>query len=380
MDVRDPGRAVPLDQLPRRPHRRRALRGGDGDLADHPGGVRRAGTSLPRRHRGDDAHPGHGREHRVRRLPPAGRAAGRRRLPAPAAHLPRQPARLLARDRGPRPRGLAPDLGLRRERHRPHPALRDRRLPLVHAVAGGHGPPLAEVGPAGARRGAGGAGLHRPPRPALGVQDGAERVRRLPDRGRHRGVRGDEVPRRGLGGPGRDPGAGRRLLHDPPALQGPRAAAVAREVRPAAPGGPAPGHHPDQRRPPRGGGRADLRARPLRGRHRGLRLDRPRPDRGGGEEVGAVGRGSAAGRRQLALPAAGRAARGLHPPGGGAAAAERGDHGGGAAVRAAPAVAQRAARADRDDAPPGAGLRAGRRDHQRSLPGGPRGREGGAGR
>ena len=37
---------------------------------------------------------------------------------------------------------------LRRQRQRPHPALRDRRLHLVHAVAGRHGPPLAaERGP-----------------------------------------------------------------------------------------------------------------------------------------------------------------------------------------------------------------------------------------
>ncbi len=81
-------------------------------------------------------------------------------LQAADGYLPRQltyrgqPPRLLAGNRGPRPRGLAPDLGLRRERHRPHPALRDRRLPVVHAVAGGHGPPVVEVGEAeaGARR------------------------------------------------------------------------------------------------------------------------------------------------------------------------------------------------------------------------------------
>ena len=45
----------------------------------------------------------------------------------------------------------APHLGLRRQRHRPHPALRDRRLPLVHPVAGGDGAPVVEVG-AAARR------------------------------------------------------------------------------------------------------------------------------------------------------------------------------------------------------------------------------------
>ena len=293
------GVALPRHQLPRRADRRRALRARDGDLAARPGGVRRAGAALPRGDRGDDAHPGHGREHRLRRLPAARRAAGGRRLPAAAAHLPGQPARLLARDRRPRPRGLAPHLGLRRQRHRPHPALRDRRLPVLHPVAGGDGAPVVEVGPARSRarrRGSAarssattGAGCSRWSSTASAPLLTARRDVRL---------RGDEVPRRGVGGADRHPRAGRRLLRDPPALPRPRGPPVARDVRPAAPGGPAPGDPPDQRRPPRGGGRAHLRAGPLGGRDRGLRLDRPRADRGGGEEVGAVGRrGAARGRR-----------------------------------------------------------------------------------
>ena len=70
------------------------------------------------------------------------------------------------------------------------------------------------------------------------------------------------------------------------------------------------------------------------------------------------------------LPAAGRAARRVHPAAGGAAAAERGDHGRRPAVRAASGSWHNAAaRADRDDAEAGPGVRAGGRHHQRALPG-----------
>ena len=49
----------------------------------------------------DHAHPDHGGQHRLCRLPAPGGAAGRRRLPAAPADLPRQPAGLLARHHGP---------------------------------------------------------------------------------------------------------------------------------------------------------------------------------------------------------------------------------------------------------------------------------------
>ena len=84
-----------------RPDRRRALGGGDGDLAARAHRLRRPRAALPRRHRRHHPHPDDGRQHRLRGLPAPLRAAGRGRLPAPAAHLPRQPARVLARHHRP---------------------------------------------------------------------------------------------------------------------------------------------------------------------------------------------------------------------------------------------------------------------------------------
>ncbi len=99
-----------------------------------------------------------------------------------------------------------PHLGLRRQRHRPDPALRDRRLPVVHALAGGDGAPLVEGGPAPAGRGGEGARRRslRHDRRWL-AQDGRQRARGRPHCDRHARLRGDEVPRRRLGGADRDP-------------------------------------------------------------------------------------------------------------------------------------------------------------------------------
>ena len=67
----------------------------------------------------------------------------RDRLPAAAVHEPGRPPGVLERHRRPeRVRGR-PARRLRRRHARADPALHDRRVRLVHAVAGGHGRPLA---------------------------------------------------------------------------------------------------------------------------------------------------------------------------------------------------------------------------------------------
>ena len=71
---------------------------GDGDLPDGPGGVRRRQPHLRRaavRHR---RHPHPGRQHRLRRLPPAVVDHRPRRLPAPPVRQPGRPAGVLQRD------------------------------------------------------------------------------------------------------------------------------------------------------------------------------------------------------------------------------------------------------------------------------------------
>ena len=88
------------------------------------------------------ADPDPRRQHRLQRLPGALIAARSRQLPPAPARQPRRPAGVLERHRSPRPRRGAFDRRLRRERHPPDPALHPRRLPLVHAQPGGHGPAL----------------------------------------------------------------------------------------------------------------------------------------------------------------------------------------------------------------------------------------------
>ena len=75
-------------------------------------GARRRGPQLLAAGR-HDAHPRAGRQHRLRRLPPAGQLPGRRQLPAPPAHQARPPARVLQRHHRPGrrrrpPRGRSP--------------------------------------------------------------------------------------------------------------------------------------------------------------------------------------------------------------------------------------------------------------------------------
>jgi len=288
-------------------------------------------------------------KHRLRGLPAPRRAAGRRRLPAPPADLPRQPARLLAGDRRPRPRGLDPHLGFRRERHRPHP---------LYAIGVFLSFTLSQAGMA-----------HR------WWKSGRLRAGEL---AQERGsvVRHDRrwLPKMVVNGFGagltavvtvvfavtkfRD-GAWVVLVVIPALVSSStrstctiatwRAGCRSRGSAPAA-GGPSPGDHPDQRGPPRGGGRADVRAGPLGGRHGGLLSTDPALTEAVEKKWGLWGGGVRLVVVNSPLPAAGRAARGVHPRAGRAPPAERGDHGGRPPVRAAAAVAQRAARPDRDDA------------------------------
>ena len=86
-----------------------------------------------------DADPRARRQHELRRLPPPRVVPRRRQLHAPPAHQARAPPGVLERHhlpRGRRHRGAHRD---RRQGRPAHPALRDRRVHVVHALAGGHG-------------------------------------------------------------------------------------------------------------------------------------------------------------------------------------------------------------------------------------------------
>ena len=141
----------------------------DGDRARRADRLRRREPALlpvPDRDRAD---PVPGREHELQRVPAAGRDPGRGRLlPAPV-QLPRRPPRLQLGDHPPgRDRGRH----LRRlpgQHDQPDPALLRRRVRVLHAVAGRHGPPL---------------GAHAGTR--LAVADGRQRVRRPAHAGRPR--------------------------------------------------------------------------------------------------------------------------------------------------------------------------------------------------
>ena len=235
LDVGDPRHALPRHHLPRRADRRACRRSTRRSSRSSRAPSSAAAASLYLATIGattlilvmaaNTAYAG---------LPAARGAAGGRRLPAAPAHLPRQPARLLARHRRCCAcRRLAPDRRLRRERHRPHPALRDRRLPLLHPVAGRawRAAGGSRAGSPPARRRAR-AGSVAPPRPALAPQDGGERrsapcctavvtvvfaVTKFRD--------GAWVVAH------RDPDAGRRLLRHPPPLPRARAPALAGGLR-----------------------------------------------------------------------------------------------------------------------------------------------------
>ena len=108
---------------------------------------------------GDDGDPDHGREYLVRRFPTPQRAGGEGWVPAAATDLPRQPAGLLARHRRPGADRLAADRRLPGQRDRLDPALRHRRVPVLHPFAGGHGAALVEKRASVARPGGGGTRL-----------------------------------------------------------------------------------------------------------------------------------------------------------------------------------------------------------------------------
>ena len=148
-DARDhgPARERPV------PRHHRAVRapprpdhGGDrafalGPVADRRGDLRR----RPVVHRPADLHGGHPdprREHRVPGLPSPVVDPRARSVHAEPVPQPRRPPGVLERRDRPRRPGDLPDLALRRLAHGSDPALRDRGLHGVHAVAGGDGAPL----------------------------------------------------------------------------------------------------------------------------------------------------------------------------------------------------------------------------------------------
>ena len=114
----------------------------------------------PGRH---DAHPGARRQHELRRLPAPRELPRRRQLHAAPAHQARAPAGVLERDHLPRRRASIVHAARHRRQGRPpDPALRDRRVHQLHALAGrdGQAPPrpagtpLAHTGCSSTRIGA----------------------------------------------------------------------------------------------------------------------------------------------------------------------------------------------------------------------------------
>ena len=211
------------------------------------------------RHRGDP-HPG--RQHRLRRLPAALVDHRPGRVPAPPARQPGRPARVLQRRARARRRGGAADHRVRRRHDRADPALRGRRVHVVHALAVRHGPSPPE-------------GRASRARSAAMVVSGFGSfvtVRRARDRGDH------EVHRRRLGAARRDPADHPAVQVDPPALQDGRRG---------------PGGHPRLQGPedePHG-----RRARGLgpQGRARGARLRQVAAPEPAGRALGRLRRGGA---------------------------------------------------------------------------------------
>ena len=72
------------------------------------------------------------------------RASGARRLPAAPARIPRKPAGLLARHHRARLLRDSIDCPLQGKRHGADPAVCNRRVPILHTLAVGHGPALAQ--------------------------------------------------------------------------------------------------------------------------------------------------------------------------------------------------------------------------------------------
>ena len=146
-DPHDHGRAarhdVHRDLVARRQAPGRAERVADRDRPDRRGRLRqrprrpRAVPVHPGRHH---AHPGAGGQHELRRLPPPGELPRRRRLHAQAAHQARAPAGVLERHHRPGRRRCHPGDHLPGRRHQADPALRHRRVHLLHPEPGRHGP------------------------------------------------------------------------------------------------------------------------------------------------------------------------------------------------------------------------------------------------
>ena len=110
----------------------------DGDLPDGPRRLRRGALLRhpPVRHR---LHLDPRRQHRLRRLPAAVVDHRPRRLPAPAVHEHGRPPGVLQRRGVPGRRRRRAAGGLRRGHQRPDPALRGRRLHLLHPQPDRHG-------------------------------------------------------------------------------------------------------------------------------------------------------------------------------------------------------------------------------------------------
>jgi hypothetical protein len=88
---------------------------------------------------GDDGDPRAGGQHRVRGLPAAGVDHGARPLSAAAVHESGRPARVFERHSDSQRAGGDAARRVRRRHARADTAVHDRRLRVVHAVAGGHG-------------------------------------------------------------------------------------------------------------------------------------------------------------------------------------------------------------------------------------------------
>ena len=201
---RHPDHAVPRHHLPDQRLRHPAARRRDPDLPARPPRLRRRRRLLrdPARHH---AHPAAGRQHVLRRLPAAGLLPGPRPVHPPPVRDAGRSAGVLQRHRHPGRAGRPPARALQRRHPRPHPALRGRRVHLLHPVAVEHGPPLA----AAAQRG-------------LVVAGGHQRHRRRRHRSGHADHRGDQVLPRRLDRAAAHPDAGDRVPRHPPPLRGRR--------------------------------------------------------------------------------------------------------------------------------------------------------------
>ncbi len=133
---------------------------GDGDRPIGPGGVRRVPAGLLLRHRGHHHHLVPGRQHCLQRLPGVGLDPRPGRLSAPPAAHPGGSAGLQQRDRRAGCGRHRLDRGLPGRRDRADPALRGRRLRLLHRQPARH---VAALDPAAQDRDeTGGAGPDAP--------------------------------------------------------------------------------------------------------------------------------------------------------------------------------------------------------------------------